>query len=70
MARAADVLVIGPGLLGKDDVQELLEALLPALADTAVVLDAVALSALARCPPVPPGARRAGRPGRADPEPR
>lgn len=47
-ARASAV-VLGPGLLGKDDVRELLRRVLPRL-PAAVVLDAVALTALAGHP--------------------
>ena len=46
--RAAAV-VVGPGLLGSG-VRELLEAVLPGLAGTTVVLDAVALTSLAGAP--------------------
>lgn len=46
--RAAAV-VLGPGLLGKDDVRQLLAGTLPRL-EAAVVLDAVALTALAGHP--------------------
>ena len=48
-AGSAAALVIGPGLLG-DSVRPLLEGLLPRLSDTTVVLDAVALTALAGAP--------------------
>lgn len=49
--QQAQAVVIGPGLLDKDDVATLLETLLPALPDdVSVVLDAVALSALALVP--------------------
>lgn len=47
-SRAAAV-VLGPGLLGKDDVRTLMAAVLPRL-EAAVVLDAVALTALAGHP--------------------
>ena len=52
VARAADsaaAVVVGPGLLG-DSVRPLLEGLLPRLAGTTVVLDAVALTSLAGSP--------------------
>jgi ADP-dependent NAD(P)H-hydrate dehydratase len=53
LAERADALVIGPGLQGHDDVQALLEGVLPRLRpDTRVLVDAVALTALARCPEV------------------
>ena len=48
-AASAAAVVIGPGLLG-DSVRPLLEALLPRLTDSTVVLDAVALTALAGAP--------------------
>lgn len=49
----ADAVVLGPGLLGPDDVRPLLEGLLPRLCDsTSVCIDAVALTALAQCPDV------------------
>ncbi|MCW2777674.1 MAG: NAD(P)H-hydrate dehydratase [Frankiales bacterium] len=44
---SAAVVVLGPGLLDKGEVGELLAALLPKVAHASVVLDAVALSALA-----------------------
>ena len=47
--RAAAV-VIGPGLLGRPAARGLLEEVLPELADGQVVLDAVALTALAGAP--------------------
>ncbi len=47
--RASSV-VLGPGLLGKDGVRDLLAAVLPDLTEGAVVLDAVALTALAGHP--------------------
>ena len=51
LAERADAVVVGPGLLGKDGVADLLDGLLPALpSDVAVVLDAVALTALALRP--------------------
>ena len=40
--------MLGPGLLDKDECGELLAALLPRIERAAVVLDAVALSALGR----------------------
>lgn len=50
-AEAAQAVVVGPGLLGREETAALLEALLPALPqDAGVVLDAVALGALARVP--------------------
>lgn len=57
-AERAQAVVLGPGLLGKDDVQQLLEGLLPRLDDeTTLLVDAVALSALARCRQVLEGLR-------------
>jgi hydroxyethylthiazole kinase-like uncharacterized protein yjeF len=48
---SAQAVVIGPGLLGRDETAELLAALLPQLSDDVrVVLDAIALGALARVP--------------------
>lgn len=45
--------MLGPGLLGTDEAQGLLEGVLPRLSErTSVLLDAVALTALARCPTV------------------
>ena len=49
-AERAAVVVLGPGLLDKDECGALLEALLPRIEQAAVVLDAVALSALGRRP--------------------
>jgi len=50
-AERAHALVVGPGLLETPDVQDLLEAVLPRLGDDVrLLLDAVALTALARCP--------------------
>jgi ADP-dependent NAD(P)H-hydrate dehydratase len=49
-AERCQAVLVGPGLLGRDDTARLLQALLPSLPDTAVVLDAVALGALARVP--------------------
>ena len=46
LADGAQAVLVGPGLLGTDETAALLERLLPALPETAVVLDAVALSAL------------------------
>lgn len=52
LGRAGTV-VLGPGLVGKAGVQTLLERLLPLLdAEVTLVLDAVALTALARAPQV------------------
>ena len=48
-AASSAAVVMGPGLLGKDEVRVLLERVLPRL-DSAVVLDAVALTALAGHP--------------------
>lgn len=50
LAGSADALVIGPGLLGKDDVQALLEGVLPHVPEAALLVDAVALTVLAACP--------------------
>ena len=50
LAQKADALVVGPGLLGKDDVQALLEDVLPHVPDVALLVDAVALTVLASCP--------------------
>ena len=47
MSTDADTVVLGPGLLGKDETRELLSALLPQLTCRSLVLDAVALTALA-----------------------
>lgn len=47
-AESAAVVLVGPGLLDKEEVGELLAALLPRIEKAAVVLDAVALTALAR----------------------
>lgn len=52
LAGRADALVVGPGLLGRDDARALLEGVLPRLTDTAVLVDAVALTVLAQCPQV------------------
>lgn len=46
----AAAVVLGPGLLGRGDVRELLRAVLPQIAEGAVLLDAVALTALAGSP--------------------
>jgi hydroxyethylthiazole kinase-like uncharacterized protein yjeF len=46
-AEGAAAVVIGPGLLGVDATRELLASLLPHLQDSRLVLDAVALTALA-----------------------
>jgi hydroxyethylthiazole kinase-like uncharacterized protein yjeF len=51
-AAGADALIIGPGLLGTDDAVALLQGVLPRLTETAVLIDAVALTALAQCPEV------------------
>ena len=48
-AERAAAVVLGPGLLG-DGVRDLVEAVLPGLAGTAVVLDAVALTAIGGSP--------------------
>jgi ADP-dependent NAD(P)H-hydrate dehydratase len=45
-APAADAVLIGPGMLGEDDVRSFMDALLPRIADKSVVIDAVALTAL------------------------
>jgi ADP-dependent NAD(P)H-hydrate dehydratase len=50
LAERAQAVVVGPGLLGREPTGRLLEALLPQLPDVPVVLDAVALGALARAP--------------------
>lgn len=47
---AATAVVLGPGLLGRDATRELLRRVLPEVPDAAVLLDAVALTALAGCP--------------------
>jgi hydroxyethylthiazole kinase-like uncharacterized protein yjeF len=47
MSTDADTVVLGPGLLGRDEARELLGALLPRLQCRSLVLDAVALTALA-----------------------
>lgn len=50
-AQGVQAVAIGPGLLGREQTAALLQALLPRVDDrTAVVLDAVALGALARVP--------------------
>lgn len=50
-ADGVQAVVVGPGLLGRDETAALLQALLPRLDQrAAVVLDAVALGALARVP--------------------
>ena len=46
----ASALVLGPGLMDKDAALDLLRAVLPRLEDTPVVLDGLALTALAREP--------------------
>jgi ADP-dependent NAD(P)H-hydrate dehydratase len=50
LAGKAQVVVIGPGLLGREAVGRLLQALVPALPEVPVLLDALALSALADAP--------------------
>ena len=45
-ARGADAVLIGPGMLGEDDIRGFMDALLPRIADKTIVIDAVALSAL------------------------
>ncbi len=47
---SAAAVVLGPGLLGSDLARELLEAVLPGLTDGHLLLDAVALTALAGAP--------------------
>jgi hydroxyethylthiazole kinase-like uncharacterized protein yjeF len=47
MSTDADTVVLGPGLLGTDETRALLTALLPRLACRSLVVDAVALTALA-----------------------
>lgn len=49
-AESAEVVVVGPGLLDKDEAGELLAALLPRITEAVVVLDAVGLTALSRRP--------------------
>jgi hydroxyethylthiazole kinase-like uncharacterized protein yjeF len=49
-AEGAGVVVLGPGLMDKDAAVALLEGVLPRLGDTAVVLDGLALTALAGRP--------------------
>jgi ADP-dependent NAD(P)H-hydrate dehydratase len=56
-AERADAVLIGPGLLGREGTAELLRALLPELPEVRVVLDAVALGALARVPEAAAGLR-------------
>jgi ADP-dependent NAD(P)H-hydrate dehydratase len=46
-SERASAIVLGPGLLDKDGARELLRAVLPRLDDTAVLLDGLALTALA-----------------------
>lgn len=48
--EGAAAVVLGPGLLGKEGVRDLLTALLPELRRATVVLDAVALTAVAGAP--------------------
>jgi hydroxyethylthiazole kinase-like uncharacterized protein yjeF len=50
LAERADAVLVGPGLLGTEGTAALLTALLPRLSDVRVVLDAVALTALADVP--------------------
>lgn len=50
LADRARAVVVGPGLLGREVTAELLEQLLPQLPDVPILLDAVALGALARRP--------------------
>jgi hydroxyethylthiazole kinase-like uncharacterized protein yjeF len=50
LAQQADALVVGPGLLGKDEVQALLEGVLPHVPEVPLLVDAVALTVLASCP--------------------
>lgn len=50
LAASARTLVLGPGLLDKDEAAELLAAVLPRLDCPTVVLDALALTALAEQP--------------------
>jgi ADP-dependent NAD(P)H-hydrate dehydratase len=57
LAERADAVLVGPGLLGREGTAELLQALLPGLPDVPVVLDAVALGALARVPEAAAGLR-------------
>lgn len=49
-SERASALVLGPGLMDGDGALELLRAVLPRLGDTPVVLDGLALTALAREP--------------------
>lgn len=49
-SERADAVVLGPGLLDKDRAAELLHAVLPRLGGTAVLLDGLALTALAGQP--------------------
>jgi hydroxyethylthiazole kinase-like uncharacterized protein yjeF len=42
----ADAILIGPGMLGEDDVRSFMDALLPRISDKNIVIDALALSAL------------------------
>ena len=53
--EGAAAVVLGPGLLGPDPTRELLAALLPGLGESAVLLDAVALIALADHPELTEG---------------
>ena len=46
LARSADAVLIGPGMLGEDEIRSFMDALLPRIADRTIVIDAVALSAL------------------------
>jgi hydroxyethylthiazole kinase-like uncharacterized protein yjeF len=45
-SEGADALLVGPGMLGEDAVQKMMEALLPRISGGPLVLDASALSAL------------------------
>jgi hydroxyethylthiazole kinase-like uncharacterized protein yjeF len=46
ISDGADALLVGPGMLGEDSVQKMMEALLPRISKRPLVLDAIALSAL------------------------
>jgi ADP-dependent NAD(P)H-hydrate dehydratase len=50
LAQGAQAVVVGPGLLGREPAAALLAALGPELPEVPVLLDAVALGALAGCP--------------------
>lgn len=45
-ARGADSILIGPGMLGEDDIRSFMDTILPRIADKSIVIDAIALSAL------------------------